>query len=141
MHLAEANAQHGKRSLDAGVNIVPYIDMLMTLMVFLMISAVWTHDAVLPADSANGGASSTTTAPADAPISVHVGADGLRVGDAGFALDDVAGAVSAARAAHVSEQALDITVDDGIPFARVASFMDAARGAGLRAQALHGVVR
>jgi biopolymer transport protein ExbD len=37
----------GKRALDAAINLVPYIDLLMTIMTFLVMTAVWTQIAAL----------------------------------------------------------------------------------------------
>ena len=41
--------------MDAAINLVPYIDMLMTIMTFLMMTAVWTQIAMLEVQNASGG--------------------------------------------------------------------------------------
>jgi len=43
-----------KKSLDSNVNLVPYIDLLMTIMTFLMMTAVWTQIAMLEVQNASG---------------------------------------------------------------------------------------
>jgi biopolymer transport protein ExbD len=53
---AEPSSKGGKKSLDANINLVPYIDMLMTIMTFLMMTAVWTQIAMLEVQNAAGGA-------------------------------------------------------------------------------------
>jgi biopolymer transport protein ExbD len=53
---AEPTGKGGKKSLDANINLVPYIDMLMTIMTFLMMTAVWTQIAMLEVQNASGGA-------------------------------------------------------------------------------------
>ena len=53
---AEPTGKGGKKSLDANINLVPYIDMLMTIMTFLMMTAVWTKIAMLEVQNASGGA-------------------------------------------------------------------------------------
>jgi biopolymer transport protein ExbD len=53
---AEPTGKGGKKSLDANINLVPYIDMLMTIMTFLMMTAVWTQIAMLEVQNAAGGA-------------------------------------------------------------------------------------
>jgi biopolymer transport protein ExbD len=53
---AEPTGKGGKKSLDANINLVPYIDMLMTIMTFLMMTAVWTEIAMLEVQNASGGA-------------------------------------------------------------------------------------
>ncbi len=45
----------GKRSLDAAINLVPYIDLLMTIMTFLVMTAVWTQIAALEIQNTSGG--------------------------------------------------------------------------------------
>src|SRR4051812_4543763 len=50
MHI-EASGKRGKRALDAPINVVPYIDMLMTIMTFLVITATWTQMKALESQS------------------------------------------------------------------------------------------
>lgn len=47
-------AKGGKKSLDAAINLVPYIDLLMTIMTFLMMTAVWTQIAMLQVQNSSG---------------------------------------------------------------------------------------
>jgi biopolymer transport protein ExbD len=47
-------AKGGKKALDAAINLVPYIDLLMTIMTFLMMTAVWTQIAMLQVQNASG---------------------------------------------------------------------------------------
>jgi biopolymer transport protein ExbD len=60
---AEPTGKGGKKSLDANINLVPYIDMLMTIMTFLMMTAVWTQIAMLEVQNASGGAESQPEEP------------------------------------------------------------------------------
>jgi biopolymer transport protein TolR len=52
----EPTSKGGKKVLDAAINLVPYIDMLMTIMTFLMMTAVWNQIAMLEVQNASGGA-------------------------------------------------------------------------------------
>jgi biopolymer transport protein TolR len=52
----EPTSKGGKKALDAAINLVPYIDLLMTIMTFLMMTAVWTQIAMLEVQNASGGA-------------------------------------------------------------------------------------
>jgi biopolymer transport protein ExbD len=128
MHIEAATGR--RRPLDAGINIVPYIDLLMTLMVFLMVTAVWTHTSTLEAKSASTGDSSTARDDDAKPATVTLTAGGIHVDTTHFAPNDVDGAV-AALVARGRDAPLELKVDDGVAFARVAAFMDAARGAKL----------
>lgn len=51
----EPTSKGGKKPLDAALNLVPYIDLLMTIMTFLMMTAVWTQIAMLEVQNASGG--------------------------------------------------------------------------------------
>lgn len=51
----EPTSKGGKKVLDAYINLVPYIDLLMTIMTFLMMTAVWTQIAMLEVQNASGG--------------------------------------------------------------------------------------
>lgn len=63
-----APAKGGKKVLDAHINLVPYIDMLMTIMVFLMMTAVWTQIAMLEVQNASSGPPDEPQDPPDDPI-------------------------------------------------------------------------
>lgn len=56
---AEPTSKGGKKPLDASLNLVPYIDLLMTIMTFLMMTAVWTQIAMLEVQNASGGQEAT----------------------------------------------------------------------------------
>ena len=60
---AEPTGKGGKKALDANINLVPYIDLLMTIMTFLMMTAVWTQIAMLEVQNASGGAESQAEEP------------------------------------------------------------------------------
>lgn len=51
----EPTGKGGKKVLDVYVNLVPYIDLLMTIMTFLMMTAVWTQISMLEVQNASGG--------------------------------------------------------------------------------------
>ncbi len=83
---AEPTGKGGKKSLDANINLVPYIDMLMTIMTFLMMTAVWTQIAMLEVQNASGGAE-TEPAPDDPlapkPIMILAGKEQVTVTEEG----------------------------------------------------------
>lgn len=66
----------GKRSSNAELNLVPYIDLLSTLICFLLLTAVWTQIASLSTEGAPPGteAASSDPKPPDekVPLSVSV---------------------------------------------------------------------
>jgi biopolymer transport protein ExbD len=75
----------GKKPVDAAINMVPFIDLLVSCIAFLIITAVWTQLERLNV-RAEDGPTPTTTEPSTPPPTVL-----LRVGEAGFALQDDAG--------------------------------------------------
>jgi biopolymer transport protein ExbD len=62
----------GKRALDASLNLVPFIDLLSCCIAFLLITAVWSQSAQLPARTAAGAEGET--APGKRPWSLLVAA-------------------------------------------------------------------
>src|SRR5690242_1978042 len=84
----EPTSKGGKKSLDASINLVPYIDLLMTIMTFLMMTAVWTQIAMLEVQNASGGPSDESPPPEEdknkpKPILVVVSASGVKVQEEG----------------------------------------------------------
>jgi biopolymer transport protein ExbD len=77
----------GKKSLDANINLVPYIDMLMTIMTFLMMTAVWTQIAMLEVQNASGGPPEEQQEEPDPdkpkPVIVLITADAVKVQEEG----------------------------------------------------------
>lgn len=53
----------GKKSVNADLNLVPFIDLLSTLIVFLLITAVWQQISVLSTNSASTTASQSAAPP------------------------------------------------------------------------------
>jgi biopolymer transport protein TolR len=51
----ESGGKGKRKSLDAPINLVPYIDLMTTIITFLMMTAVWTRIAALEVQNASGG--------------------------------------------------------------------------------------
>lgn len=58
----ESGGRSGRRPVDATVSLVPFIDLLSSLIAFLMMTAVWTQVGALPV-SQEGAAPADTAAP------------------------------------------------------------------------------
>src|SRR5690606_37853437 len=56
----DTGGKGGKKSLDTELNLVPYIDLLMTIMTFLIMTAVWTQIAMLEVQNAQSGPPDST---------------------------------------------------------------------------------
>ncbi len=71
----------GKRAMDAHINLVPYIDLLMTIMTFLVMTAVWTKVANLEVQNATNGQPEEVEEKDDKPpppIFVTIAENGLK---------------------------------------------------------------
>jgi hypothetical protein len=141
--VAAESARGGRRQLDAHINLVPYVDMLMTIMAFLVMTAVWTRMSALEVHSPSSG----TSAPGqpEHPVRVHLQASGqLDVEHEGSvalqAIPPLAGrpdwasltALLAIKPLSASpgpgtsggSQTVEVRVDDGVAFADVAALID-----------------
>jgi biopolymer transport protein ExbD len=75
----EPQGKGGKRSLNASLNLVPYIDLLTCMVAFLLITAVWTQLAQLKLSQRVPGTEDGKEEKPMAKIAVVVGDDNLNV--------------------------------------------------------------
>lgn len=62
-----------KRAVDAEINMIPFIDLLLVTISFLLLTAVWTHMARLNADAQVPGKQNTDdVVPTDKPKDLHI---------------------------------------------------------------------
>jgi len=144
--VAAESARGGRRQLDAHVNLVPYVDMLMTIMAFLVMTAVWTRMSALEVHSPSSGAASAE--PEQPPVRVGVQHNGqLTVEHEGVVsaqtIPSVAGRPDLARLAALlgvpaastaprtsGSQTVEVRVEDGVAFADVAALIDVVQPLG-----------
>jgi len=74
--IQDSGGNRGKRALDAELNLVPFIDLLCSLISFLLMTAVWTQIARLELKSGNAAPSTPTASPTppvelDLRVEVH----------------------------------------------------------------------
>lgn len=125
----------GRRPLDAPVNLVPYVDILMTLMVFLVMCAVFTQLSALTVQAPSRGSSS---APSQEPgLAVHVSAtkiaverDGQRVEVARATFDGEA-LERALRTVGGDTDSATLHSDDGVRYGDLVEVIDVAHRAGV----------
>jgi biopolymer transport protein ExbD len=141
-------ARGGKRSLDAALNLVPFIDLLSCCIAFLLITACWSQLAHLPASHAGAGDSEHAT-PSERPT-VTVGADGyvLELGGAAHEIPRARGAWDVERLAQLlrgarprfpDDAGVSLRARDDVPYAEVVRAMDAILGARFVAIDLDGL--
>jgi len=131
----------GRKSVDAALNLVPFIDLLSCCISFLLITAVWTQLAavdVTPSD--RGGARHEPTSPEPAPprARLYVDPGGYTFVAPGGRPERVDGGderlrnhLAAARRAAPEAQ-LSIEVSDGTPYGRALHAVDLAHAASWR---------
>ena len=71
------NGKGGKKPVDSALNLVPFIDLMAVLIVFLIMSAVWTQLNRLQVSQA--GSDTTTVGTPEVPLRVRVTARALRL--------------------------------------------------------------
>jgi biopolymer transport protein ExbD len=127
----------GKRPVDAEIPLVPFIDLLLCCVMFLLVTAVWSQLSQVTARSPEMAHPTGPVAEVDTSPSLALNADGWRVssgaGDRSEGtVDDVEGlsrALASVRAVTPGRR-IAIAADDGVGYARVIGAIDLAMGAG-----------
>jgi biopolymer transport protein ExbD len=144
----DPNAKGGKRALDASVNLVPYIDLLMTIMTFLVMTAVWTQIASLEIQNSSGGQQEEQEEKDEdkpKPILVVLTDRGLKVGEEGAEeplVDypntadgyDFAAAktqLKGLKDARPERVQINVKAEDGVAFEPITKVIDIAHGLSL----------
>lgn len=140
---AEPSGKGGKKSLDANINLVPYIDMLMTIMTFLMMTAVWTQIAMLEVQNASGGAEATAEEPdpnAPKPILILAGKEQVTVQEEGqearpfpatqdgYDFNGIGIELKRLKDARKDREVVKIQSEDGIQYQHLTRLIDIATG-------------
>lgn len=144
----------GKKALDANINLVPYIDMLMTIMTFLMMTAVWTQIAMLEVQNASGGPPDQQEEKDEEkpkPIIVLITENALKVQEEGgelkelpsageaYDLDGAKAALKALKDAKPERVEVKIQAEDGVKYEDIVKVIDIATGLQLTALTLQPV--
>lgn len=149
-----APAKGGKKALDAHINLVPYIDLLMTIMVFLMMTAVWNQIAMLEIQNAQSG-------PPDQPpeedpdpippIMILMTENTLRIQEEGgeprefprggetYDLEGAKGVLTQLKQARPERVEVKMTAEDGVKYTDIVRVIDLNTGVGLTGMTLSPV--
>lgn len=138
-NISVGGAHGGKRPVDAEIPLVPFIDLLLCCVMFLLVTAVWSQ---LSALEARGPEAPDPTAPAETPDlspTLLLSADAWRVSSGAGdrtegTVDDVAALARALEATRgvTSGERIAVAADDGVGYERVIASIDLAMGAGFR---------
>jgi biopolymer transport protein ExbD len=141
----------GKKSVDHSIPLVPFIDLLLCCVMFLLVTAVWNQLARLDANQQQPGQPQVDTPPPEEPQIKLI----LQVQNSGYVLATTAGErteIPKSGDAYDMEELLkklkerrelepnrkDITVapEDGVQYVDVVAAMDAVVGQGYEAMSL-----
>lgn len=139
----EPTGKGGKKSLDANINLVPYIDMLMTIMTFLMMTAVWTQIAMLEVQNASGGPDQQQEEPdpnAPKPVMILVGKEQVVVQEEGaeprpfpatadgYDFNGINIELKRLKDARQDRQVVKIQSEDGVKYEHITKLIDLSTG-------------
>lgn len=138
----ESGKGRGKRSLDASINLVPYVDLMTTIITFLLMTAIWTQIATLDVQNA---ASNNNTLDPNRPkaISVLLFPDGLQISEEGgqpihvpsvngkYDLSALKRQLEMLKQARPDRAEVNLKADDHVEYERIVDVIDVATGLGL----------
>jgi biopolymer transport protein ExbD len=142
--ISTGGGEGGKKTVDHEIPLIPFIDLLLCCVMFLLVTAVWNKlasvDASLPANGPTemGGEADVRLA------TLRVGSDGYHiVGTAGDEIHvarsesayDTSGLreqLATRRRIDPNEHAMMVTADDGVAYAELVLAMDVLTGSGYR---------
>lgn len=134
----DEGGKSGKKSLNANLNLVPYIDLLTCMVAFLLITAVWTQLARLQTQQKGQGAAGEETPPdIQVKVVVLVNQEGfnLVVGQeqtpipkkgSDYDFERLAAELKKAKAAHPDKNDAQVASEDTIKFDTLVRAMDTA---------------
>ena len=137
----QTGGKQNKKALDAELNLIPFIDLLICCICFLLITAVWTELAHIEVQQKATGRSETTAPlPKNARVAILVSDEGytLVVGSQrqviakkGVAYDTarLAGALKKVRIRIPGKSDLTVAAEDGISYRHLVRTLDIARQA------------
>lgn len=142
--IATGNGHGGKKTVDHEIPLVPFIDLLLCCIMFLLVTAVWNQLASIDANLQSPGAvDAPDTATEQTLLSVRVQNDGFtlftEVGDrthiplsseGAYDVGALSEHLSHRRALDPNASAAVVTADDGVQYASVVEAMDALAGGG-----------
>ena len=127
---------HGRRAVDHEIPLVPFIDLLLCCVMFLLVTAVWNRLAALESTIDRPGDPHATTeydGPPALRIALH--ANSIEVSsEAGervsLTRDEHWSALREALQGRATDQDVDVVPDDGLAYAEVIAVMDVVIGEG-----------
>ena len=142
------SGRSGKKPVDADIPLIPFIDLLLCCVMFLLVTAVWNQLASIDLVQRVPGESTIDEPPERLTLLLQVTPDGYVVsssagdrleipkhGDA-YDAELLGEKLAVYRERDPAHHGLTVSVDDGIPVQFVIQAMDTARSSGFTALAL-----
>ena len=135
---------HGKKSVDSAIPLIPFIDLLLCCVMFLLVTAVWNQLARLDANQRQPGQQAPDEPPPEEHIRVvlQVQATGYvlastagdrieipKVGDA-YDLESLREKLQERKRLEPNRRDVTVAPEDGVIYAEVVSAMDTVVGEG-----------
>jgi biopolymer transport protein ExbD len=138
-----SNGKGGRQSLNVDLNLVPFIDLLSCLVLFLLVTAVWRQISVIPIgiESRKPASASTQIAPV-ASLSLKITPEGIKITQLGNEVVIERGSLEKLAAwmkeNHISEHfpQASLFAEDSIPYGEVIRTLDTIKENGIMNVAL-----
>jgi biopolymer transport protein ExbD len=139
----EPQGGKGKKSMDAPINLVPYIDLMTTIITFLMMTAVWTQIASLDVQNASGGApedQQEEEKDKPPPIMILIADRAVKVQEEGGELQEfpvvgegydfegISNRLKALKAARPERVEVKVQAEDSVKYSNIVKVIDIATG-------------
>ena len=134
-----SSGKWGRRNLDAPINLVPYIDLMITMIAFLMMTAIWTQVATLELQNATNSKVVSLEFKAK-PLAIEMTTQGFTIAQEGreqivipkknARYDTVALYENLKRwkAEDPMHHQVDVLAEDGILYENISKVIDTAAG-------------
>lgn len=147
MGMSIPGAPRTGRAKGFDLNLVPFIDLLSSMIAFLLMTAVWIQAYAVPYTQAPAGSG----AEADSPVTLHVRGDGVEVFRSAdhvthvpvlspgvYDWPTIAAHVRDAHAEFPGDARANVLTDDGVAYKQMIAALDLTRGVGLTEVRLGG---
>jgi biopolymer transport protein ExbD len=145
------SGRSGKKAVDSSIPLIPFIDLLLCCVMFLLVTAVWNQLASVDVTQNVPGEPTADTPPPDAlrlVLQLHTGGyvlsstagdrvDIPKVGEA-YDLPSLRDRLAAYRSAEPNRRDLTLAPDDGVAYDELVRAMDAAAAQGFLAFSVSG---
>jgi biopolymer transport protein ExbD len=139
MATIQVGSAGGKRPVDHEIPLVPFIDLLLCCVMFLLVTAVWSQMGRFSTPIEQGHADATVEPPDGPTLQLHLVQDGFVLGSSlgdhqelprESGLTQLHASLSTLRHQQPAEAAMEVSVDDGISYDRLIEALDVLSGEG-----------